>query len=384
MHVGIVSFTDVDSGLDLANAIAEAGPRVTFYSSRAHVSRTVGDTNHPIERIYQKQLINKNVDVQLIPLKRMRNPRMFIIMRDLVNIIRNDHIDLVHILMGGGEIWTAILAMLIKHIPVVSTMIIPKPNIGEYPPPWVVILVNRILAFGSQAIIVNGKDHPTLIHKIYHYPSEKVHYIPLGPRSVFLKWCTRDISEENGKILFMGRINKHKGLEFLIKAQPIISAHSPLAQIVIAGEGEDLNRCKEFIENPEKFIILDGFISGKMVAELFQTSSVVVVPYLSAATSAIIMTAYAFGKPVVATRVGSLPEYVRDGETGILVDPADEIQLAEAVIKIITQNDLRHQMGENAQQWIQGELSWNCIAQKTIHVYDNVMDFWCNRQKYNA
>lgn len=200
MHVGIVSFTDVDYGLDLANAIAEAGAKVTFYTSRTHAIRTVGDTHHPIERLYQKQLINKNIDVHLMPLKRMRDPRMFFIMRHLANIIHDDHVDLVHILIGGGEIWTAILANLLSRIPVVSTIIIPKPNIGEFPPPWVVIMVNRLIAHGSDAIIVNGKDHVSFMLNIYKYPIERVHYIPLGPRNIFLRWRARNLSEENGKI----------------------------------------------------------------------------------------------------------------------------------------------------------------------------------------
>jgi glycosyltransferase involved in cell wall biosynthesis len=209
------------------------------------------------------------------------------------------------------------------------------------------------------------------MQKIYNYPPERVRYIPLGPRSVFLKWSAlNNVREEDGTILFLGRIHKHKGLEYLVKAQPLIAKEIPSARIIIAGQGEDLDRCKGFITDHNRFEVYDGFIQGEMVAELFQRASVVAVPYITAATSGILMTAYAFGKPVVVSKVGSLPEYVQDGITGFLVESEDENQLAEALIRILSNNDLRHQMGKNALQWIQHELGWVNIAEQTLKVYE--------------
>jgi glycosyltransferase involved in cell wall biosynthesis len=377
MQVGIVSFTDVDSGLDLANAIAEAGVEVTFYSSRSHTIRTVGNSEFPVEQLYKKGLLREDVRIQLTQLRRMRSLHSYSVINSLVKKIQNDGIEVVHILIGGGELWTAVLAKLLKlrRIPVVSTVIIPKPNIGEFPPPQVVIWINWLIASSSDAIIVNGKDHETIMHEVYNCPAEKVHYIPLGPRNVFLKWASWDVDEENGTILFLGRIHKHKGLEYLIKAQPMITKQIPSARVIIAGQGEDLGRCREFIVDFDRFEIHDGYINGETVAELFQKASVIVLPYLTAATSGILMTAYVFGKPVVATRVGSLPEYVKDGVTGILVEPRDERQLAEAIIRILSNPDLRHRMGEDAMQWIQTELSWRKISAQTIAVYEKAIAF---------
>jgi glycosyltransferase involved in cell wall biosynthesis len=376
MHVGIVSFTDVDSGLDLANAIADTGVRVTFYSSLVHTVRTVGDSNHPVDKMYELGLLGKNIKVQLTQLCRMRDPRSLSVMSLLAKTIQNDGVDIVHILIGGGELWTAVLAKLVRRIPVVSTIIIPKPNIGEFPPPWVVTWVNRLIASGSDAVIVNGKDHVAIMREIYSYPVERVYYIPLGPRSVFRKWCMRDVSEENGTILFLGRINKHKGLEYLIKALPLINEQVPSARIIIAGQGEDLERCRRFIADPNQVEIRDGFIPGEMVAELFQKASVIAIPYLTAATSGILMTAYVFGKPVVATKVGSLPEYVQDGKTGFLVEPGDEKQLADLITRILSDSNLKDQMGRNAALWVEGELGWKNIAMQTMKIYKETMNLY--------
>ena len=86
------------------------------------------------------------------------------------------------------------------------------------------------------------------------------------------------------------------------------------------------------------------------------------------------MTAYVFGKPVVATRVGCLPEYIQDGVTGIIIDPGDENQLAEAMIRLLSNNDLRHQMGKNAAKWVDEELGWERIAAQTLKAYERAIE----------
>jgi len=97
------------------------------------------------------------------------------------------------------------------------------------------------------------------------------------------------------------------------------------------------------------------------------------IPYVTAATSAILMTAYVFGKPVVSTRVGSLPEYVKDGITGILVDAKNEEQLAQAVIQLLSDERSRLEMGQNAKNWIEDELGWKKISENTMNAYQTAI-----------
>jgi glycosyltransferase involved in cell wall biosynthesis len=85
------------------------------------------------------------------------------------------------------------------------------------------------------------------------------------------------------------------------------------------------------------------------------------------------MTAYAFGKPVVATRAGNLPEYVQDGVTGLLVPPANVEQLAEAIVRLLSDDALRRRMGENATRWMHGELSPKNIARQTLEAYEKAI-----------
>jgi len=376
MHIGLVVSDDLDYGLDLANALIKEGESVTLYLSAKHTSlymygieRTEieSQSDSLIERLYEIGLIPRSCHVHLFRYPRIRDPRSLSFMKNISQVISEDGVDVVHILMGPGELWLAILACLIGDIPVTSTMIIPKPNVGEALPVFVLWAIAKLLTVGSNQIIVNGEDQVELVHKIYGISTRRVAYVPLGPRTTAVKWADHNYHEEPSTVLFTGKAQPRKGLEYLIKAQPIITSQIPDARIVIAAHGEELTRCRSMIMDDSKFEIHEGFLTGTELAGFFQRASLIALPYLSASTSGLLMTAYVFGKPVITTNVGSLPEYVKSGITGLLVSPADSEQLAEAIIHLLSNDKLRQQMGDNARLWAKEEELR--IAKETINVY---------------
>ena len=113
--------------------------------------------------------------------------------------------------------------------------------------------------------------------------------------------------------------------------------------------------------NKENFIVHNYRISYQEGAELFQRSSVIVLPYIEGSQSGVIPTAYSFKKPVVVTDVGSIPEIVDDGVTGLIVPARNSDELAKAIIKILNDNTLRKNMGERAYIKLKTDLSWDNI-----------------------
>ena len=152
-----------------------------------------------------------------------------------------------------------------------------------------------------------------------------------------------------------------------MQAQPLITARVPHARIMIASRGEDVKRCQEFMHDRNKFEVYEGFVPGDMTAAFFQRASLVALPYLSASTSGILMTAYVFGKPVVATRVGCLPEYVDEGVTGLLVSPGNVEQLADAIVRLLSDEVRRHEMGKHALRW--AEENRKTVAIESVQAY---------------
>jgi glycosyltransferase involved in cell wall biosynthesis len=259
----------------------------------------------------------------------------------------------------------------LRQYPLVITIHDPRHHVGDRgaqntPQP--------IYDFGfkrADKIIVHGHQLKTVVVDQVGIDAELVHVIPLivhGDDTVH-----RQIQEEDYSILFFGRIWEYKGLEYLIKAQPLIAAKIPEARIVIAGQGEDFARYRRMMINPECFEVHNEYVSDDKRAELFRRSSVVVLPYVEATQSAVIPLAYTFAKPVVATTVGSLPEVVDHGQTGYLVPPRDERALAESIVRLLRDKDVRHQLGANGKRKVNTECSAEAVAKQTLTVYDRAI-----------
>lgn len=203
---------------------------------------------------------------------------------------------------------------------------------------------------------------------------ERVHVIPIGSYDFYRTIAHNTKPERPNTILFFGRIWEYKGLQYLIEAEPLITKAIPDACIIIAGHGENFEKYRQGMINPNRFEVHNYRIPEKEVAHFFQQASVVVLPYIEASQSGVIPLAYAFGKPVVATTVGGIPEVVDNGVTGYLVPPQDPDSLAKAIIRILQDKELRRQMGQKALEKSRNELSWTAVARKTMDVYRTAID----------
>jgi len=389
MKIGLVVSDDLDYGLDLAPTLAEAGVSVTLYLSQTNLALYLGQPasasspDQLVAALYQKGLLPQNIPVRLFRFPRMRDPRSLAAALHLRRRIEADNPDVVHLLVGPGELWMAVLSCLMRRRrPIVSTMIVPEPNLGDRLPVSILRMIARLLVLGSEVVIVNGREQVELVRKLY--AARRVVHVPLVPRISAAKWADRDRDrdEEPGTVLFTGKAQPRKGLEYLVRAQPFVTRRVPDAKFLLAAHGDDLARCRAFIADETKFEIHDGFLTSAELAEYFQRASLVALPYLSASTSGLLTTAYVFGKPVVATRVGALPEYVPEEATGLLVPPADAESLAEAIVRLLTDDELRQRMGSNAREWVR--LEQKKVAGQTIGVYETARTGFRTSQKIPA
>jgi glycosyltransferase involved in cell wall biosynthesis len=115
----------------------------------------------------------------------------------------------------------------------------------------------------------------------------------------------------------------------------------PAVRLVIAGEFwepvEAYERQMAESGVAPSVTILNRYIPNEEVGQLFSAADVVVMPYLDASQSGVVTLASQFGLPGIATRVGGLPEAVLDGETGLIVPPADADALARALVRFFSE-----------------------------------------------
>lgn len=225
----------------------------------------------------------------------------------------------------------------------------------------VAIWVNRSLRKASDLLIVHGEKMRTKVIETYRLPKEKVKSIYHGSLSIFGDSEEKGIKWKN-TLLFFGRIVEYKGLDLFIEALQILEKTWVDFHAIIAWDG-DMKPYQIALDrlDPKNIEIVNRFIEDSEIASFFCRSNFVVLPYKDATASWIIPLAYSFSLPVVATDVWVLSDYVRDGETGILLEKPQSDLLAEALEKLLKDTNLTETLGKNAKQFQEESLSWDAV-----------------------
>lgn len=181
------------------------------------------------------------------------------------------------------------------------------------------------------------------------------------------------IKDDQPVIGCVARLVPVKGHIYLIKAAKIVIDALPDVQFILAGDGELEMELKEFsralgIESNIHFL-------GRRddIPELLQIFDIFVLPSLNEGMGRVILEAMAAGKPVIATRVGGIPEIVKDGITGILVPPENPDFLAEAIISLIKNRDLGEKFGLEGKMRLDSKFTSQAMVERIEQLYDELI-----------
>lgn len=191
----------------------------------------------------------------------------------------------------------------------------------------------------------------------------------------------RDMPQLAGKkkVLFFGVLKPYKGVDVLLEAfarVPDPVAEEAILQIVGYPRipVEPLRVLARRLGIEERVFWDLRFVEEAEVAAYFAQADVVVLPYRRIDQSGVLMVALAFGKPIIASRVGGVREVIDDGVHGFLVEPGDVESLAQALARVLRDENLRLRMGEAVDRLGRAELSWEAIAERTLAVYNQVVE----------
>ena len=283
--------------------------------------------------------------------------------------------DIIHFETTSGRLlWAQIF--LRRIAPLVVTVHDPQPHTGESP------IKKRIIrrftySLADRFIFHNHVQVPQFC-KDYGVSTEKIEYTQLGEYALYRSYLEELKPVDQKMILFFGRLSPYKGIETLLQSAPLVSKKVSDAHFVIAGRpipGYKLPPLPR-LSNGGKFTIIEEYIPNSHLAELFQQAAVVVCPYTDATQSGVVMTAYAFWKPVVATNVGGLPEYIDDGKTGMLVDPKNPEALSDGIVMMLNKMKTiegQQRISNTILKKNQTEFNWDRIATQTIEIYQRIM-----------
>jgi glycosyltransferase involved in cell wall biosynthesis len=158
---------------------------------------------------------------------------------------------------------------------------------------------------------------------------------------------------EDPLVLFVGVLEKHKAVDTLLDAWHQVLRRVPTAKLEIIGTGrlEGELQCRVQQGGLEDSVHFRAPVPRLELRNLIDSCSCLVLPSRTEGLPRIVLEAMARARPVVATRVGGIPEFVEDGRTGRLVRPSDHVDLAEALCEVLSDPARARAMGEESRRY---------------------------------
>lgn len=237
----------------------------------------------------------------------------------------------------------------------------------------------------ADALISQARtNYDTLVGEFGAEPA-RVNYIPHGHYMDYAEPATLTESREKlglpmdrPIILLFGQIKKVKGVDVLLEALPKVIQHNPKVLCLIAGKvwKDDFTIYQNMIDTlgiGQNVRTDIRFIDDSEIKYYFNAADIVALPYRQIYQSGVVLLAYAYEKPVVATTEGEFLTVVKPDETGLLVPSGNADALADALIWYLDHPEQAKQFGIDGKADLMVRLSWDTIAESVVKIYESVL-----------
>ena len=207
---------------------------------------------------------------------------------------------------------------------------------------------------------------------------EKIFSIPHGTDVRAFSTATNNIknmfniSEDNRVIIAIGRNHEKKGFKYLLQAIPRIISKNPKTKFVIVGKGTEILKSEIDALGISEHIILSTPVTGNAYNSLYKKADIYVTPSLIEGASLTNLDALGAGLPLIATDVLGNRDFVSNYENGLLIEPRNPQAIADAVLHLLNDNELRCKLSKNSKE-MGARHDWRELAKKYVNVYEKVI-----------
>ena len=173
----------------------------------------------------------------------------------------------------------------------------------------------------------------------------------------------------------MGRFVHKKGFDILINAFKIVTLKKDNIDLIIAGKGDEWENCSKLIDelNLAKRVKLLGFVERNEVVKLYVGCEFFILPSRREPFGITNIEAMAAGKTIIASDVDGVPEIIKNGENGILFKSESIDELAEKILWLFENNEIKENMGRKGKLMAEKDYNWQSIANSYINIYETIL-----------
>jgi glycosyltransferase involved in cell wall biosynthesis len=299
---------------------------------------------------------------------------------DLVSLVRRHNVDLLHVQGHGASMFGRLAGMLTRRPVIVHVHADYRLSPKGYPS--YVRMADRGLGRATVKVLAISEAIRTFAIDVQGYRPEQVEVLynpidlgrfqPPTPQERLAVRAELGLGMAAPVVVTVGRLDKLKGVDVQVEAWPRVAAACAGATLLVVGDGPE----RQTLELQATAKASDGSIRflGRRsdVERLLRAADVAVLSSRQEGLGLSLLEAMATGIPVVATRVGGIPEIVSEDRNGLLVPPDDAVALSEAIIRLLSDDSSRQRMSREAQVTVQ-RFSQDVVMQRLIGIYHSVL-----------
>jgi len=219
----------------------------------------------------------------------------------------------------------------------------------------------------ADRVICISEDSRDILEKKYRIPPDKLVAIPPGVDTCQF-FPMPEIKKRRNSLLYVGRIDRRKGVDFLIRAMPEVARQIPDVTLFVGGTGKDLPLLKDYVraQGLGRNLEFLGFIPENSLNTWYNQVQCAIIPSVFEGFGLTVVEAMAAGTSVISTRVDSIRRIVQDGTCGYLVDYGDTAALARRVVDLLRDEATRAKFVEEGLKQVRSLFSWEAVMDKLI------------------
>lgn len=240
----------------------------------------------------------------------------------------------------------------------------------------------RFISYPLEKKLIQSSDIITTVSKSvaqelreFYLDSKSINEVENGVDEKFF-YPKKEKSEKNVKYgMFVGRIDREKGLFDLVECGRYICKERPEFYFIIAGKGRDLKKLKNKTKKAgiqDKFIFL-GQVDKENLVKLYQDATLFIFPSYHEGLPSVVLEAMSCGLPIIVTDVRGNRDLITHRKNGIIIPPREPKKIAEAINILLEDENLREFLGKNARNTIIEKYTWDIIANKMLKCYKSLL-----------